>query len=389
LPTSVAASAAVVGAVVAVATAPASETASRASDLEVVASGLNNPRKLFVAADGALYVVEAGTGGRNKCLGQGPRRVCIGLSGAIAKVVGEKPKRVVTGLWSGARPDRRQAQGPADVHVRGGTYYVLLQNGGIDSRGFNALGPDGAVAGDLISTPSGKASPAVIVNLAAFEADRNPDRGAGPGRKYGSPAIDSNPYAFTPYRGGFAIVDAGGNDLLWVGPKGAVSVLAVFPTRTARLTNRLARALGEPGKKTISMQSVPSSVAVGPDGALYVGELTGWPFPRGSARVWRVVPGKGKTIHASGFTNIVDLEFDGKDLLVLEMAANGLLDERSPGRLTRLEPGGKRTVLARKGLVAPAGLAVADGSAYVSNYGVSPGTGPGPHGQVVRVRLRG
>ena len=247
----------------------------------------------------------------------------------------------MTGLWSGARPNGTRAQGPADVLVRGRTYYVLLQNGAITPQGRNYLGPDGAVAGDLVSTPAGKASPAVVVNLAAFEAARNPDHGAGPGAKLGSAPIDSNPYAFVPYRGGFAVADAAGNDLLWIGPKGDVSVLAVFPTRRAKLTKALAAQTGIRTLRSIAVQSVPSSVAVGPDGALYVGELTGWPFVRGSARVWRVVPGKGKKVYASGFTNVSDLGFDGKDLLVLEMAANGLLDPRSPGAAVRLAPDGQ------------------------------------------------
>jgi hypothetical protein len=343
--------------------------------LTIVAAHLDNPRKLFVGADGALYVVEAGRGGRDKCLGTGTARVCIGLSGAITRVADGTQRRVVTGLWSGARPNGQRAQGPADVSFARGSYTVLLQNGGITPRGRNALGPDGAVAGDLISTPSGKAAPAILVNLAAFEVARNPDRGAGPGAKLGSPPIDSNPYAFVEYRGGYAIADAGGNDLLWLSPKGAVSVLAVFPTRRTKLTKELAARTGVPTLRSISVQSVPSSVAVGPDGALYVGELTGWPFDRGSARVWRVVPGKRNAIYASGFTNISDLAFDGSDLLVLEMATDGLLDEHSPGALVRLTPDGTRTVVARDGLVAPTGLAVGNGAVYISNRGVSAGVG--------------
>jgi hypothetical protein len=356
--------------------------------LTAVAKHLNNPRKLFVTPEGALYVVEAGTGGRDKCLGTGPTKVCIGLTGSISRIARGVKRRVVTGLWSGARLDGSQAQGPADVVVRGDTYYVLLQNGGITPRGFNALGPDGATAGDLISTPPGKVSPAVIVNLAAFEADRNPDRGAGPGANLGSPPIDSNPYALAPYRGGFAIVDAGGNDVLWVDSNGRVSVLAVFPTRRAKLTRGQAKQIGRPSARSITAQSVPSSVAVGPDGALYVGELTGWPFERGTARVWRVAPDGEKRVYASGFTNISDLVFDGRDLLVLEMAVDGLLVDGSPGRVTRLAPDGKRVVLARDGLVSPTGIAVADGSIYVSNHGVSPGSGKEPRGEVVRFAAR-
>jgi hypothetical protein len=353
---------------------------------KVVAKNLDNPRKIAIER-GAIYVVEAGHGGRDKCLGRDVAKVCIGLTGSITQIVGGVQTRVVTGLWSGARPDGQRAQGPADVLVRDGTYDVLLQDGVIDAKGQNSLGRDGAKAGDLISTPPGNARPVVIADLASFEAAHNPDRGAGPGPQFGDMPIDSDPYAFTPYRGGFAVADAAANDLLWISPAGTVSVLAVFPTQRVKLTLATRRAIGAPPTMaSILVQSVPTSVTVGPDGALYVGELTGVPFQPGTARIWRIA---GKvTLYASGFTNISDLAFDGKDLLVLEMASRGLLDRSSPGALIRLRPGGRRTVLVSAGLVAPTGLAVGNGAAYISNYGLSPGAGSGHHGEVVEVTLK-
>jgi hypothetical protein len=366
--------------------AGAASSAAAPVKLEVVGSHLNNPRKLFVGPDRALYVVEAGSGGRDKCLGSGPDKTCIGLSGSITRIRNGSQQRVVTGLWSGAPLNGRRAEGPADVLVRGGTYYVLLQNGAINSHGFNFLGPDGATAGDLIATPPGKAAPAVLVNFAAFEAAKNPDHGRGPGARFRNPPIDSNPYAFTSYRGGYAVVDAAGNDLLWIQPGGKVSVLAVFPTQTLKLPTSIAKQIGAPpSMHSIVVQSVPSCVAVGPDGALYVGELTGVPFAPRSARVWRVVPGLKPTVYASGFTTISDLAFDGRDLLVLELTTKGVLSGKSPGALIRVSPRGARTLVASAGLVYPTGLAVAGRSIYISNYGLYPATGARPYGELVRL----
>jgi sugar lactone lactonase YvrE len=144
------------------------------------------------------------------------------------------------------------------------------------------------------------------------------------------------------------------------------------------------KTIGAPAAMTsISVQSVPSSVAVGPDGALYVGELTGVPFKPGTARVWRVVPGKKPTLYASGFTTISDLAFDGRDLLVLELSTRGLLAGRSPGALVRVAPNGTRRVLASKGLLYPTGVAVAGKTIYISNNGLFPATGSGPQGEIV------
>jgi hypothetical protein len=118
---------------------------------------------------------------------------------------------------------------------------------------------------------------------------------------------------------------------------------------------------------------------------LYVGELTGTPFAPGSARVWRVVPGRKPAVYASGFTTISDLAFDGRDLLVLELTTKGILSGKSPGALIRVSPKHVKTVVATAGLVYPTGLAVDRDSIYVSNNGLYPATGAGPHGEVVRI----
>ena len=385
-PRRIAITAVVAAAILASVTADATPSGLGGSRLTVVANHLNNPRKIFVGADGAVYVVEAGKGGRDTCLGTGVNTTCFGFSGSITRIAHGAQQRVLRGLWSGAHRDGTQAEGPADVAVSGNVYYVLLQDAAVTSRGSNGLGPDAATAGDLISTPPGRAAPAVLVNLAAFEAARNPDHGAGSGAKFGNPAIDSDPYAFVPYRGGYAVVDAAANDLLWAHADGSVSVLAVFPTRKEPLTKAIAARIGAPaGTTSITAQAVPSSVAVGPDGALYVGELTGVPFTPGTARVWRIVPGKKMSIYASGFTNISDLAFAGKNLLVLELTTKGLYGPRSPGALVRVTPSGARKVIASQGLAYPTGLAVGNGSIYVSNHGLFPASGAGPHGELVRL----
>ncbi len=271
----------------------AAPSATRVTGLTVVAAHLNNPRKIFIANDGSVYVVEAGTGGRANCIGTGAARTCIGLSGSITRLRNGIQQRVVTGLWSGAHVDGAQAEGAADALLRNGRYYVLMQDAAVDSHGINNLGPDAVTAGDLVATKAGKAAPVVLADLAAFEARNNPDHGAGSGAKLGNPAIDSDPYAFVPYRGGFAVVDAAANDLLWINPAGKISVLAVFPTRIEPLSRAVGRRIGAPGTQTsILTQAVPSSVTVGPDGALYVGELTGVPFKPGTARVWRSSRGR-------------------------------------------------------------------------------------------------
>jgi glucose/arabinose dehydrogenase len=181
------------------------------------------------------------------------------------------------------------------------------------------------------------------------------------------------------------VADAGGNDLLKVDRTGKISTLAVFPDRMVDAP----AFLGMPAGSTIPMQSVPNSVARGKHGEYYVGELTGFPFPAGAARVYvvRDTANARPEVFADGFTNIIDVTTD-KDgnLYVLEIARDGLLaaDENSPtGRLTRISADGERTVLMTDGLVAPTGLAIGhDNALYVSNYGVFAGSG-----EVIRIPL--
>jgi sugar lactone lactonase YvrE len=135
------------------------------------------------------------------------------------------------------------------------------------------------------------------------------------------------------------------------------------------------------------LEPVPDSIVRGADGAYYVGELGGAPFPVGLARVWRVVPGQAATLVSAGFTNIIDLAVDRRGrLLVLEMAERGLISGDPTGRLVRIEPNGAHTVLAREGLEYPGGVDVApNGDIYITNRT----TGPNADGAGQLLRIRG
>ncbi len=283
---------------------------------------------------------------------------------------------MVGGLPSVAGAGGREASGPADVvAAAGGRLAFVLQDTKIGATGANRFGPGARPLGHLAFAAPGAPAVRLGADLARYEATHDPDHGAGAAA---ATRIESDPYGLVAYRGGYAVADAAGNDLLFVDAAGRIRLLAVFPPRPA-----VAAA------KPVLAQSVPTSVAVGPDGALYVGELTGYPFTPGSARVWRVVPGTAPTVYATGFTTISALAFDRAGrLLVLEIDRTGLNDTRGAGELIRLGAGrpSARTVLASRGLVSPTGLAVGpDGAIYISNYGSSPSTGAGPHGEILRL----
>ena len=348
-----------------------------ASRNQVVASDLANPRQMTFAADGALYVAEAGSGGGTRCVKDpaGGAPLCLGATGAVVRIAGGREQGVLAGLPSVAVAAGTEASGPADVIVDGGRLVLVTQDTQIDASGANQFGAAGNLLGRMLSAPLGGGSLRRGADLAAFEAVDDPDGGAG---APAGQALDSDPYSLTAYRGGYVVADAAGNDLLGVDARGRVRVVAVFPIghETAPAGTVAARA------RRVAVQAVPTSVAVGPDGALYVSELSGYPFDPGTARIWRVVPGRRPSVYASGLTNVSALAFDQRGrLLVLEIDAAGLRDPRASGALLRLDGPSRRTVLVSRGLPAATGLAVSPaGAIYVAIEGTSP-----THGAIVRV----
>jgi hypothetical protein len=156
--------------------------------------------------------------------------------------------------------------------------------------------------------------PRQVADLYAYEAKHNPHPAS----------IDSNPFDVADLGGGEALVaDAAGNDLLKVDKHGKVKLVAVLPDEvvsTANIKSLVGCPAGPPDfcglPPMIPAEPVATSVAVGPDGAYYVGELKGFPAPTGESKVWRIAPNArnakcGKSplceVALDGFTSIIDL----------------------------------------------------------------------------------
>ena len=148
-----------------------------AQSVEVVASGLNNPRGLAFAPNGDLYVAEAGSGGTEFCHTgpTGPHDVSFQGQGNLFVTVG-----------FGGEPDLREA-----LEEESGTMGVL-----------GRVTADGAYR--------------IVSDIATFENEENPD-GELP---------DSNVYGVLALAGKVVVADAGADALFEISANGAIRTLA-------------------------------------------------------------------------------------------------------------------------------------------------------------------
>ena len=397
-----------------------SASASRARgvvpSVQAVASGLNSPKHLSFGP-GGLYIAQSGTGGptgSNCVAGIGvtgaPTTFCEGPTGSVAVLTRFGVRMALSGLPSVTEQDNQETLGPADVAFMGHGFFghgfghhelkghnrfghprlaVLFQDLLVQPDGTSGTPPAASTTFGklLLANPFNPTAGPTLANLAGF-ASAHPQDPATLGG-LGETTYDSDPYDITPYRGGFAIADAAANAVLWLSPHGRLSLITRLPTVPETVP---AGVLG-PTAMTIDAQAVPTSIAVGRGGALYVGTLRGIPSLPGTADVYRVVPGRAPVAAVTGLTTVTDVAFDHQGrLLVLEYNTGGLLaPPTTPGALLRVQlhgPGAPVvTTLPVTGLFSPTGLAVSpgrDGAVYLANHGTSQGTAT-PSGELLKI----
>jgi hypothetical protein len=340
----------------------------------VVARQLNNPRQLsLLSKDGVLLVAEAGKGGK-KCVSGPEGESCIGATGSIRSISLKnkwKPKRIVSGLLSGASPDGSFAVGSDGVSARH-LNSIFIQETYLPPAALAHLpvNQNGAL---LRLTPRQKLNR--FADITAFEKNHDPDH----------QGFDSDPYAVLALRGRTLVADAAGNDILSVDAKGRVSLFAVFPNVTT------GACAGQPNDAgTTGCDAVPTSLAIGgPHGHLFVGTLAG------------LTPGEGGVFELDQNTGAILKHYGGMSAVTgVAVTKNGTIyaselfggDPSAPiqGLVTTILPDGTRHSVK---IPFPAGLQLwGNKYLFVSAFSGSPSTGLGApgidsSGQVWRLRL--
>ncbi len=149
---------------------------------------------------------------------------------------------------------------------------------------------------------------------------------------------DSNPYnvAVGP-RNTMLVADAGANAVTRVWPDGRIRLVARVKPRVVRVPADLQTG-PDPLPPRLKAEAVTTSVTMGPGGAVYIGELRGFPGTPGTAEVWRVAPGAHGAVcrpakpfrgacrrYADGLTSVVSLDMRHAGLFVAELSKLGWL----------------------------------------------------------------
>ena len=341
----------------------------------VVASHLNNPRSLAFDEDGNLWVTEAGKGG-SECIptpGGPTNPTCFGLTGSVGRIHDGRVARVFTGLASLAGQDGSFGFGPFGISALGDNIYFDLGESSFAvppglSPGLTAKLLD--QLGHLMRANTDGSGLTSFANVGGFDytwADQH---------KSLVPAQfpDADPYGLqVRNHDGFKIflADAASNTLDEINRSGGITIDTFIPNPPAS-------------------DAVPTCVAQGPDGALYIGQLTGAGNGAGVANVYRFTPHSGLTLWQTGFSAIDGCGFgsDGS-FYVTELDLTGFPPSGTPaGAVIKIARDGTRTTLGAGKLFAPNGFAAGrDGSIYVANWSILSGSGPkgAPTGEVVRI----
>jgi len=340
----------------------------------VVIDGLNAPMDVMVTPDGSVWVADTGLGGETELQllmwgdtepdGDGEDKRSLWLFGETARVVrltADGEESVFATLPSMTYPENPgYNQGASGLAMAGGHIYATA---GSWWHVGDVARPPGVSAVVRLEDGHG----VEVANTWEVERDQNPDGWDATTNPFG---MASGP------DGNLWVADAAGNSLLRVDPEtGQVDVAAAFDGWPGPIPNP------EWGGEMVT-SPVPTGVAFGADGKIYVSMLSGVPFIPGSAKVVTVAPDGTVTDFATGLTMLADLRFapDGNLYVVTIAEFTQAGPTPGSGEIVRIAAdGSSETVLS--GLSSPTSIDfAANGDAYVTINGMGePGSG-----QVVR-----
>jgi hypothetical protein len=342
----------------------------------VYASGLEGPRGLAFGSDGSLYIAEAGLGGKTSTVGtcqQTPAPVgpyTGGLTARISKVDTKGDRTtVVSGLPSAVNA-MASVLGVGDVAFLDGDLYAVLAGGGC-SHGNTAF-PNAVIKVNVKNgrwTNVANMSQALVTYPAKFTSadDYEPD-----GTWYGMISDDDVLYAVEPNHG----------QVFSVTPEGKVRQVIDISASQGHIVPTSIVALDDVfyvgNLNLFPIDPQWAKVMTIAKNVYVPNPLPGFGAPFGGFGQWNIVSSK------AGFTTIVSMKVGPDGLLyVLELSDAPGNPTPGKGKVVRVKRSGDIEDVVT-GLAVPTGMTFGpDGRLYVSNLGAAGGA----VGQILRIDL--
>ena len=308
------------------------------SEYSAIIDDLNEPRGLWLQADGTLCVAEAGRLAEGQEVRNGPTAnradtgsvTCVDVEGRRERIIDHLPYVFysVTGV----------STGPADVAQIGGDLYVLTGEA------------EGVFARNLLKLAGSQNPPEVVADFLAF-ANETADADF-----FDETTVFSNPFSMILDREqrGFLVSDGATGRVLATGLDGGIRVFA-----------------------EVEGHEVLTGIVRGPDGLPYVSSFSQLPHVEGDGALLRLHPDGTFDVAVDALTTPIDAAFDSEGrLYVLEFISEtdtGRPYQGETGRLLRFAAEGDGWGAAQtlvEGLPFPTALLI-DGEEriYVSVHG--------------------
>lgn len=319
----------------------------------VVAEGLWNPGNLAFGPDGTLYIAETGVAGGDPSMMATP-----GVEGPAPLVAPQVSKVTPDGTQSVLTTEA----GGVGIAVYDGEVYVSAGGGSV---GMGMLPVPGENTVSAIDVSSGEVR--LVAELGSYEADNNPDGTDVNPNLYGLDITDD---------GTIYVADAGGNTIYTVdAATGEFALFAVVPNLTD-LTG------AEPDPELGVRQPVPTSVVIDDGGYINVGLLSEfWDGPN----LLAYAPDGAWTEGISGLSTIVSMALGPDGLMYMSQLSADLSGEMpAPGAVYRINADGTPEAVV-EGLFFPHGIAFDDaGNLFIAIFSIISGPDT-PMGQVIRI----
>lgn len=320
--------------------------ARKEPDYQVFLDGLNEPRGLWLRADGTLCVAEAGRLAEGQQVRPGPTTnrantgalTCVAAAGHREQIVAQLPYVLYNAYGVSI--------GPADVAEMDGALYLLTGEGSEE------------LSRTLLRVKDPQYPPEVVADFLAFATDNTPPD------FFDEINIVTNPYAMIPdsVNRRFLVTDGATGQVLSAGLDGDIQVFSL-----------------------VEGHEVLTGISWGPDGLPYVASFSQLPHSEGSGAIVRLHPDGSFSVALDNLTTPIDIAFDQAGrLYVLEFvyaSSSGPPYLGKTGRLLRFEreadQWGAGQVLV-EGLPSPTALLITlDEQVYISIHGAYslPGSG--------------